>query len=87
MSTALVIEASPPHTRLHPRHRAPYQRGLEHRRLAAERRPIHDFIRDIWGNRPLISGGWFTRESDINLAEDHKNALVAYERHFIVDGY
>ncbi|KAJ7888438.1 hypothetical protein B0H14DRAFT_2192617, partial [Mycena olivaceomarginata] len=42
----------------------------------------NDFIRDIWGDRSLI---WFTCESGINLAEDHKNALVAYERHFIVN--
>ncbi|KAJ7832857.1 hypothetical protein B0H14DRAFT_2178670, partial [Mycena olivaceomarginata] len=45
----------------------------------------NDFIRDIWGDRSLISGGWFTCESGINLAEDHKNALVAYERHSIVN--
>ncbi|KAJ7678441.1 hypothetical protein B0H14DRAFT_2423333 [Mycena olivaceomarginata] len=44
------------------------------------------FIRDIWGDRSLINGGWFTRESGVNLAEDHKNPLVAYERHFIVNG-
>jgi NADPH2 dehydrogenase len=42
----------------------------------------NDFIHDIWGDRPLISGGC---ESGINLGEDHKKALVAYERHSIVN--
>ncbi|KAJ7832868.1 hypothetical protein B0H14DRAFT_2364533, partial [Mycena olivaceomarginata] len=44
-----------------------------------------DFIRDTLEDRPLISGDWFTRKSGINLAEEHKKALVAYERHSIVN--
>ncbi|KAJ7808733.1 hypothetical protein B0H14DRAFT_2868938 [Mycena olivaceomarginata] len=45
----------------------------------------NDFIRDIWGDRPLISGGGFTRDSGIKLAEERKNSLVAYGRHFIAN--
>ncbi|KAJ7793332.1 NADH:flavin oxidoreductase/NADH oxidase [Mycena olivaceomarginata] len=37
----------------------------------------NDFIRDIWGDRPFISGGGFTRDSGIKLAEECKNPLVA----------
>ncbi|KAJ7349878.1 hypothetical protein DFH08DRAFT_807215 [Mycena albidolilacea] len=44
-----------------------------------------DFIRDIWGDRPLISGGGFTRDSGIKLAEERKNSLVAHGRHFIAN--
>jgi NADPH2 dehydrogenase len=45
----------------------------------------NDFIRDIWGDRPLISGGGFTHESGIKLAEERKISLVAYGRHFIAN--
>ncbi|KAJ6513742.1 hypothetical protein C8R47DRAFT_1033386 [Mycena vitilis] len=45
----------------------------------------NDFIREIWGDRPLISAGGFTRESAIKLAEQRKNSLVAFGRHFIAN--
>ncbi|KAJ6552264.1 NADH:flavin oxidoreductase/NADH oxidase [Mycena vulgaris] len=44
----------------------------------------NDFIRDIWGDRPLISAGGYTRETAIKLAE-RKNALVAFGRTFIAN--
>ncbi|KAF8175889.1 NADH:flavin oxidoreductase/NADH oxidase [Mycena galopus ATCC 62051] len=43
----------------------------------------NDFIREIWGDRPLINAGGFSRETGIKLAEERKNALVAFGRHFI----
>ncbi|KAJ7612397.1 hypothetical protein DFH06DRAFT_1015391, partial [Mycena polygramma] len=45
----------------------------------------NDFIRDIWGDRPLISAGGFNRESAIKLAEQRTNSLVAFGRHFIAN--
>ncbi|KAJ6588097.1 FMN-linked oxidoreductase [Mycena capillaripes] len=44
----------------------------------------NDFIREIWGDRPLISAGGFNRETAIKLAE-RKNTLVAFGRHFIAN--
>ncbi|KAJ6453559.1 FMN-linked oxidoreductase, partial [Mycena sanguinolenta] len=45
----------------------------------------NDFLRDIWGDRPLISGGGFSRETALELTDKHKNALVAFGRHFIAN--
>ncbi|KAJ7612370.1 hypothetical protein DFH06DRAFT_1109579 [Mycena polygramma] len=45
----------------------------------------NDFIREIWGDRPLISAGGFNRESAIKLAEQRKNSLVSFGRHFIAN--
>ncbi|KAJ7218237.1 hypothetical protein B0H12DRAFT_1032012 [Mycena haematopus] len=45
----------------------------------------NDFLREIWGDRPFISGGGFSRETAIKLANEHKNALVAFGRHFIAN--
>ncbi|KAJ7612338.1 FMN-linked oxidoreductase [Mycena polygramma] len=45
----------------------------------------NDFLREIWGDRPLISAGGFDRETAIKLAEHRKNALVAFGRHFIAN--
>ncbi|KAF7365615.1 NADH:flavin oxidoreductase/NADH oxidase [Mycena venus] len=45
----------------------------------------NDFIREIWGDRPLVSAGGFNRESAIKLSEQRKNALVAFGRHFIAN--
>ncbi|KAJ6625225.1 NADH:flavin oxidoreductase/NADH oxidase [Mycena sp. CBHHK59/15] len=44
----------------------------------------NDFIREIWGDRPLISAGGYTRETAIKLAE-RKNALVSFGRTFIAN--
>jgi NADPH2 dehydrogenase len=44
----------------------------------------NDFIREIWGDRPLISAGGFNRQTAIKLAT-RKNALVAFGRHFIAN--
>ncbi|KAJ7696765.1 hypothetical protein B0H17DRAFT_929054 [Mycena rosella] len=42
----------------------------------------NDFIRDIWGDRRLISAGGYTRETAIAAAED-KGDLVAFSRSYI----
>ncbi|OCH85979.1 FMN-linked oxidoreductase [Obba rivulosa] len=42
----------------------------------------NDFIREIWGPRPIISAGGFTRETAIELAEKTGD-LVAFGRAFI----
>ncbi|EIW75445.1 FMN-linked oxidoreductase [Coniophora puteana RWD-64-598 SS2] len=44
----------------------------------------NDFLRKIWGSRPYIAAGGFTRESGIKDAEENlKSGLVAYGRLFI----
>ncbi|KAJ7218236.1 hypothetical protein B0H12DRAFT_1031981 [Mycena haematopus] len=45
----------------------------------------NDFLRELWGDRPFISGGGFSRETAIKLANERKNALVAFGRHFIAN--
>ncbi|KAJ6514904.1 hypothetical protein C8R47DRAFT_1001025, partial [Mycena vitilis] len=42
----------------------------------------NDFIRDIWGDRPLISAGGYTRETALTTAEE-KGDLIAFSRKFI----
>jgi len=42
----------------------------------------NDFIRDIWGPRPLVLAGGYTRQSAIEKAEND-NTLIAFGRHFI----
>lgn len=42
----------------------------------------NDFIQEIWGSRPLIKAGGFTRETAIKATEED-NVLVAIGRHFI----
>ncbi|KAJ7700498.1 FMN-linked oxidoreductase [Mycena rosella] len=44
----------------------------------------NDFIRDIWGDRPLISAGGYTRDTAIQVTE-RPNALVAFGRMFIAN--
>ncbi|KAJ7481243.1 hypothetical protein B0H11DRAFT_2024793 [Mycena galericulata] len=44
----------------------------------------NNFIREIWGERPLISAGGYTRETALQLAE-RKNALVSFGRTFIAN--
>ncbi|KAJ7639557.1 NADH:flavin oxidoreductase/NADH oxidase [Roridomyces roridus] len=42
----------------------------------------NDFIREIWGSRPLISAGGYTRETALAAAEE-KGDLVAFARPYI----
>ncbi|KAJ6581848.1 FMN-linked oxidoreductase [Mycena capillaripes] len=44
----------------------------------------NDFIRDIWGDRPLISAGGYTRERALATAEEKGN-LIAFSRKFIAN--
>ncbi|KAJ7439984.1 hypothetical protein FB451DRAFT_1355599 [Mycena latifolia] len=44
----------------------------------------NDFLRDIWGDRPLISAGGYTRETAIAVAEE-KGDLVAFARPYIAN--
>ncbi|KAJ7649851.1 NADH:flavin oxidoreductase/NADH oxidase [Roridomyces roridus] len=44
----------------------------------------NDFIRDIWGSRPLISAGGYTRETALATAKD-KGDLVAFARPYIAN--
>ncbi|KAJ7439987.1 NADH:flavin oxidoreductase/NADH oxidase [Mycena latifolia] len=44
----------------------------------------NDFIRDIWGDRTLISAGGYTRETAIAVAEE-KGDLVAFCRSYIAN--
>ncbi|KAJ7157620.1 NADH:flavin oxidoreductase/NADH oxidase [Mycena crocata] len=52
----------------------------------AGERPSHDFIREIWGNRRIISAGGFSdsRESGIRAAEETGD-IIAYSRAFIAN--
>ncbi|KAJ7766384.1 FMN-linked oxidoreductase [Mycena maculata] len=45
----------------------------------------NDFLRQIWGARPLISAGGYTRVTAIQLADRNRNALVAFGRTFIAN--
>ncbi|KAJ7178208.1 hypothetical protein C8R46DRAFT_1076115 [Mycena filopes] len=44
----------------------------------------NDFLRDVWGDRPLINAGGFTRETAMKLADGGKN-LIAFGRTFIAN--
>jgi NADPH2 dehydrogenase len=44
----------------------------------------NDFIRDTWGDRPLITAGGYTRETAINVAEQ-KGDIIAFSRLFIAN--
>ncbi|KAJ7869138.1 hypothetical protein B0H14DRAFT_3440840 [Mycena olivaceomarginata] len=44
----------------------------------------NDFIRDIWGNRRLISAGGYTRETAVAAAEE-KGDLIAFARPYIAN--
>ncbi|KAJ7037961.1 hypothetical protein C8F04DRAFT_1090791 [Mycena alexandri] len=44
----------------------------------------NDFIRDIWGDRHLISAGGYTRETALAAAED-KGDLIAFARPYIAN--
>ncbi|KAJ7053841.1 hypothetical protein C8F01DRAFT_1164942 [Mycena amicta] len=44
----------------------------------------NDFIRQIWGARPFISAGGYTRETALAVAED-KGDIVAFSRGFIAN--
>ncbi len=43
----------------------------------------NDFIRDIWGDRPLISAGGYARETALRQAEERPNELIAFGRWYI----
>ncbi|KAJ6615112.1 FMN-linked oxidoreductase [Mycena sp. CBHHK59/15] len=47
-------------------------------------RPSNDFIREIWGERPLISAGGYTRQNAIRAAAE-KGDLIAFSRAFIAN--
>ena len=44
----------------------------------------NDFVREIWGKKPLISAGGYTRETAIAVAEE-KGDLVAFARGYIAN--
>lgn len=44
----------------------------------------NDFIRDIWGDRPLISAGGYVRNTAMKAA-DEKGDLVAFSRLYIAN--
>jgi hypothetical protein len=44
----------------------------------------NDFIRDIWGDRRLISAGGYTRETAIAAAEE-KGDLIAFARPYVAN--
>ncbi|KAJ6541608.1 hypothetical protein B0H19DRAFT_1268590 [Mycena capillaripes] len=44
----------------------------------------NDFIRDIWGDRRLISAGGYTRETAIAVAEE-KGDLIAFARPYVAN--
>ncbi|KAF7362628.1 putative inactive dehydrogenase EasA [Mycena venus] len=44
----------------------------------------NDFIRDIWGDRPLISAGGYTRETALAIAQE-KGDLIAFSRPYIAN--
>jgi NADPH2 dehydrogenase len=44
----------------------------------------NDFIRDIWGDRRLISAGGYTRETALAAAEE-KGDLIAFARPYIAN--
>ncbi|KAJ6581851.1 FMN-linked oxidoreductase [Mycena capillaripes] len=44
----------------------------------------NDFIRDIWGNRRLVSAGGYTRETALAVAEE-KDDLIAFARPYIAN--
>ncbi|KAJ7118437.1 NADH:flavin oxidoreductase/NADH oxidase [Mycena crocata] len=45
----------------------------------------NDFIREIWGDLPLIAAGGYTRETAMRLVDSSKNVLVAFGRTFIAN--
>ncbi|KAJ7869136.1 hypothetical protein B0H14DRAFT_2571988 [Mycena olivaceomarginata] len=49
-----------------------------------EPRYSNDFIRDIWGDRRLISAGGYTRETAIAAAEE-KGDLIAFARPYVAN--
>ncbi|KAH6888278.1 hypothetical protein BKA70DRAFT_68413 [Coprinopsis sp. MPI-PUGE-AT-0042] len=51
---------------------------------AAEEGETNDPFRKIWGSRPFISCGNYTRESAMKVAEE-KGDIVAFGRSFIVN--
>jgi NADPH2 dehydrogenase len=44
----------------------------------------NDFIREIWGNKTLISAGGYERDSAIKTAEE-KGDVIGFSRHYIAN--
>ena len=44
----------------------------------------NDFLRGIWGSRPLIATGGFDREDAINTAEQ-RGGLIGFGRYFVAN--
>ena len=44
----------------------------------------NDFIRKIWGNRPLITAGGYDRRTALDVAEN-KGDIIAFSRAFIAN--
>jgi NADPH2 dehydrogenase len=44
----------------------------------------NDFLRRIWGSRPLIATGGFDREDAINTAEQ-RGGLIGFGRYFVAN--
>ena len=42
----------------------------------------NDFLREIWGTKPYLAAGGFTRDTAIETVEQ-KGGLVVFGRHFI----
>lgn len=43
------------------------------------------FVADIWEPKPYITSGGFNRQLAITAAEENKNTLVAFGRHFLAN--
>ncbi|KAJ7608661.1 hypothetical protein FB45DRAFT_762961 [Roridomyces roridus] len=52
--------------------------------IEAVREGSNDFIREIWGARPLISAGGYARETALSVAEE-KGDLIAFCRSYIAN--
>lgn len=44
----------------------------------------NDFIREIWGEKPVISAGGYARENALEVAEK-KGGLIAFGRSFLAN--
>jgi NADPH2 dehydrogenase len=56
----------------------------EGKRHDAAKAMSNDFIREIWGNKTLISAGGYERDSAIKTAEE-KGDVIGFSRHYIAN--
>jgi 2,4-dienoyl-CoA reductase-like NADH-dependent reductase (Old Yellow Enzyme family) len=56
----------------------------EDKRHDATKAMSNDFIREIWGNKTLISAGGYERDSAIKTAEE-KGDVIGFSRHYIAN--